>query len=116
MSSARGSAVAPLLRAVMFEPSPEVAGRLVRNLPLNPGLVGRARLLTLARIASGLDVLPGDLLPRSKEELLDHAGRTPPSARAASLAKLESVLETLPREERKRALVLVRSLVKLLEI
>jgi FkbM family methyltransferase len=38
----------PSLRTVMFEPSPEVAGRLVRNLAINPALVGRARLMTLA--------------------------------------------------------------------
>lgn len=73
-------------------------------------------LSTLARIATGLDVFPGDLLPRSEEELADRVVRGQERARLESVERLESVLASLPREERKRALELVRSLVKFLEL
>ncbi len=73
-------------------------------------------LSTLARIATGLDLLPGDLLPRSKEEMVDRVGQRQERARLDSIERLESILASLPREERKRALVLVRSLVSFLEL
>jgi len=37
-----------VLHAIMFEPSPDVAGRLLRNLSLNGELWGRAKVLNMA--------------------------------------------------------------------
>lgn len=38
----------PKLQAVLFEPSAEVAGRLIRNLSCNPDLASRARVMQVA--------------------------------------------------------------------